>query len=185
MKESWDERYRSGKYSSAEPHKLLIALTEKIKAGNALDIACGAGRNAILLAEKGFDVTAVDNSKNGIEIAAQRAQEKGLKIDFRLADLEKDEFEIAENAYDLICDFYYLQRNLFPRLKKALKPEGIFIAAIHIYGKEEKPHRFSLKTGELKEFFKDFEILHYHETAKTDKDTAEHHRRTAEIIAKK
>lgn len=150
-----------------------------------MDLACGAGRNAILLAEKGFDVTAVDNSKIGIEIAAQRAQEKGLEIDFRLADLEKDEFELAENAYDLICDFYYLQRNLFPRLKKALKPNGIVIAAIHIYGNEEKSHHFSLKTGKLKELFKDFEILHYHETPKTDKDAGEHHRRTAEIIAKR
>ncbi len=185
MKESWDERYASGKYSSAEPHKLLIDLTAKIKAGKALDLACGTGRNAIFLAEKGFQVTAVDNSKIGIEIAKQRAAEKSLKIDFRVADLEKDEFNLQENRYDLICDFYYLQRNLFPKIKTALKPNGIIIAAIHIYGEGEEAGEFLLKEGELKEFFKDFEILHYHETSKTDKDAGKHHHRTAEIIAKK
>lgn len=185
MKESWDERYAGGKYSSAEPHKLLVNLAEKLKAGKALDLACGTGRNAIFLAEKGWTITAVDNSAVGIEIAAQRAKEKGLKLDFRVADLEKGEFEIEENAYDLICDFYYLQRDLFPRIKTALKPNGIVIAAIHIYGDAEEPHEFSLKEGELREYFKDFEILHYHETSQTDTDAGEHHRRTAEIIAKK
>lgn len=185
MKETWDERYRSGKYSSAEPHKLLIDLTAKIKAGNALDIACGVGRNAIFLAEKGFQVTAVDNSAVGIEIAKQRAQEKGVKIDFRVADLEKNEFEPQENAYDLICDFYYLQRNLFPAIKKGIKPAGIIIAAIHIYGDTEEAGEFLLKESELREIFKDFEILHYHETSLTDTDSGEHHRRTAEIIGKK
>ena len=185
MKETWDERYASGKYSSDEPHKLLIDLTAEINAGNALDLACGVGRNAIFLAEKGFQVTAVDNSAVGIGIAKQRAQEKHLEIDFRVADLEKGEFKIHENAYDLICDFYYLQRNLFAEIKKGLKKDGIITAAIHIYGDTEEPGRFMLKTGELKEFFEDFEILHYHETSLTDTDAGEHHHRTAEIIAKK
>ncbi len=183
--ETWDNRYATGTYSSAKPHKLLIDLSEKLKAGKDLDLACGTGRNAIFLAEKGFQVTAVDNSAVGIEIAKQRAQEKDLTIDFRAADLENGEFAIKENAYDLICDFYYLQRNLFAKMKKGVKSGGIVISAIHIYGAGEEEGRFLLKEGELKEFFDDFEILHYHETSLTDTDAGEHHRRTAEIIAKK
>lgn len=183
--ETWDERYANGKYSSAKPHKLLIELAETMKAGNALDLACGTGRHAIFLAEKGWRVTAVDNSSVGIEIAEQRAKEKGLAIDFRVADLEKGEFQIEENAYDLICNFYYLQRDLFGAMKKGLKSGGIIISTIHIYGEGEKSGRFLLREGELKEFFDEFEILHYHETAATDTDAGEHHRRTAEIIAKK
>ncbi|HVE57786.1 MAG TPA: methyltransferase domain-containing protein [Pyrinomonadaceae bacterium] len=183
--ETWDARYAHGKYSSAEPHKLLIELAEKVKAGKALDLACGTGRHAIFLAEKGWRVTAVDNSAVGIEIARQRATEKALEIDFCAADLEKGEFQIEENAYDLICDFYYLQRDLFAAMKKGVKPDGIIIATIHIYGEGEDAGRFLLREGELKEFFNDFEILHYHETPQTDTDAGEHHRRTAEIIAKK
>src|SRR5215216_4902221 len=134
MKETWDERYAHGKYSSAKPHKLLIDLAEKLKAGKALDLACGTGRHAIFLAEKGWRVTAVDNSAVGIEIAKQRANEKAVEIDFRVADLEKGEFQIEENAYDLICDFYYLERALFAEMKNGVKSGGILISTIHIYG---------------------------------------------------
>ncbi|HEY0462001.1 MAG TPA: methyltransferase domain-containing protein [Pyrinomonadaceae bacterium] len=181
----WDERYRSGKYSSAQPHKLLISLVEKLKPGKALDLACGTGRHAIFLAENGWRVTAVDNSAVGIEIAGQRAAEKRLEIDFRVADLEKDEFRIEADTYDLICDFYYLQRELFDAMKSGVKHGGLIVSTIHIYGAGEKPGRFLLREGELKEFFAGFEILHYHETPQTDTDAGEHHRRTAEIIARK
>lgn len=183
--ESWDERYKAGKYSSAEPHKLLVALAGKLTPGKALDLACGTGRHAVFLAGKGWHVTAVDNSKTGIEIAKKRAEENGAAVDFRVADLEKGEFEIEENAYDLICDFYYLQQDLFPKMKAGIKPGGIIVSTIHLYNENEEHARFVLKNGELREFFDDFEILHYHETSQTDKDAGEHHRRTAEIIARR
>lgn len=182
---NWDERYAGGKYSSAEPHKLLVSLVERLTAGKALDLACGAGRHAVFLAEKGFRVTAVDNSAVGIGIAKRRAEEKKLNIDFRIADLEKNEFEIKENTYDLICDFYYLQRELFAAMKRGVRQGGIIVSTIHIYGEGEPEGRFLLREGELKEFFAGFEILHYHETSQTDADTGEHHRRTAEIIARR
>ncbi len=185
MKESWDERYGSGKYCSAEPHKLLKGLVENLKPGKALDLACGAGRNALFLAERNWNVTAVDNSRVGIEIAGQRAAAKNLKIDFRTADLEKGEFEIEPNAFDLICVFHYLQRDLFSQMKTGVKAGGIVVATIHLFdeGRENSP--FLLCEGELREYFSDFLILHYHETSLTDQDAGEHHRRTAEIIAQR
>ena len=180
MTESWDERYAGGKYASQQPHKLLISLVEELKPGKALDLACGTGRHAIFLAANKWRVTAV-----GIEIARERAAAKGIEVDFRPADLEKGEFLIEADAYDLICDFYYLQRELFAEMKKGLKTGGIIVATIHIYGENEPEGRFLLREGELKEFFDGFEILHYHETSATDTDAGEHHRRTAEIIAKR
>lgn len=184
QKESWDTRYASGKYSSAAPPQLLVSLLETLPRGKALDLACGAGRSALFLAEKGFRVTAVDNSSVGVEIAQRRAAEKSLEIDFRVADLEKGEFTIEENFYDLICDFYYLQRDLFEPMKRGVKAGGIIIAAIHIYGAGEEPGRFMLREGELTTIFEDFEILHFYETPLPGADTGEHHRRTAEIVAK-
>lgn len=185
MRESWNERYGSGKYSSAEPHKLLIELAEKLKPGKALDLACGVGRNAIFLAEKNWNVTAVDNSSVGIKIAQQRADEKNLKVDFHAADLEKGGFQIEPNAYDLICDFYYLQRDLFPQMKTGIKIGGIIVSTIHLYDAGGKAAPFLLNNGELRGYFRDCLILHYHETSLTDKDAGEHHRRTAEIIAQR
>jgi SAM-dependent methyltransferase len=185
MSESWDERYAGGKYTSAEPHKLLVSLVKDLKPGRALDLACGAGRHAIFLAEIGWRVTAVDNSAVGVELARRRAAEKNLEIDFRVADLESGEFTPEENTFDLICDFYYLQRELFAAMKKAARAGGIVVATIHIYGAGEPSGRFLLGEGELREFFDGFEILHYHETAAADTDAGEHHRRTAEIMARK
>ena len=182
---SWDERYSSGKYSSTEPHKLVREIVMKLKPGRALDLACGAGRNSIFLAENGWDVTAVDNSAAGVEIARSRAEEKGLKIDFIVADLETSEFAIEPGAYDLICDLYYLQRDLFPKMKNGVRSGGVIISTIHIHGDGEEPGRFDLREGELREFFSDMEILHYHETDSTDTDAGDHHRRTAELIARR
>ena len=184
-RENWDQRYASGKYSSAAPHRLLVELADRIPAGKALDLACGTGRHAIFLAARGFQVTALDNSPVGLEIARQRAAEKEVFVDFREADLETVEFTIAEQSYDLICDFYFLHRPLFPKMKAGLRAGGIVVAAVHIYGAGEKKGNFVLREGELIEIFCDFEILHYHETSLTDADPGEHHRRTAEIIAKK
>jgi tellurite methyltransferase len=184
--ETWDERYASGRYgAAAEPHGLLVKLAKNLKPGKALDLACGAGRNANFLAAQGWRVTAVDNSRVGLEIARQKAAETAATVDYRLADLEAGEFEIEAGAYDLICDFYYLQPDLFPKMKAGVKTGGLVIAAIHIFGAGEQEGRFLLREGELKEFFRDFEILHYHETPQTDADAAEHHRRTAEIIARR
>jgi len=87
--ESWDERYASGKYSSSEPHNLLVKLAAKLSPAKALDLACGTGRNAIFLADNGWIITAADNSSIGIEIARQRAKEKGVQVDFHVADLER------------------------------------------------------------------------------------------------
>jgi tellurite methyltransferase len=181
--ETWDERYSGGKYSTDKPHRLLIELAGKLKPARVLDLACGAGRHAVFLAEKGWQVTAVDNSAVGIEIARQRAKEKGVTIDFRVADLETGEFAIEPDAYDLIGDFYYLQRDLFVPMKAGVKAGGIIVSTVHIYGAGEDAGNFLLREGELREYFRDFEIRHYHETSKTDTDAGEHHRRTAEIVA--
>jgi len=183
--ETWDERYAGGKYSTGKPHRLLIELAGKLKPARALDLACGAGRHAVFLAEKGWQVTAVDNSPVGIQIAKQRAREKGVTIDFRALDLEKSEFEIEPDAYDLICDFYYLQTDLFAPMKAGVKIGGIVVSTVHIYGAGEEAGNFLLREGELRGFFRDFEILHYRETSRTDTDVGEHHRRTAEIVARR
>lgn len=182
---SWDERYASGKYSSAEPHKLLREVVCTVEPGQALDLACGTGRNSIFLAENGWEVTAVDNSAVGVEIGRKRAEEKGLDINFIVADLEESEFAIERGAYDLICDFYYLQRDLFAKIKNGVRPGGMIISTIHIHGDGEEHGCFDLREGELPGFFSDMEILHYHETEAADTDAGDHHRRTAELVARR
>ncbi|HWS55398.1 MAG TPA: methyltransferase domain-containing protein [Pyrinomonadaceae bacterium] len=189
----WDERYARGDYATQEPSALLARALELCEAGGgerrALDLACGAGRHALLLAARGFRVTAVDASRVGVELMLERARRRGLDIDARVADLERGEFAVEPGAYELVCDFYYLQRDLFPALRAGLRPGGLFVAAIHLF--DEDPHAapmnpdFLLRPGELRAEFDGWRLLHYHETSGLDPDPGQHTRRTAEIIARK
>lgn len=191
----WDERYRRGEHASAEPSALLLRALDLLSAPGgrgdgrrALDVACGAGRHAVLLAERGFIVTAVDSSRVGVELTRERARERGLWLDARVADLERGEFVIEPGAYDIVCDFYYLQRDLFPRMRAGVRPGGLFVAAIHLSGGEEdaRPSNpdFLLRPGELLEEFRDWDVLHYAETEGRDTDAGQHTRPSAELIAR-
>ncbi len=185
----WDERYRRGEHATTEPSRLLTRAVKDLAPGRALDVACGAGRHALYLAMHGWRVTAVDASSVGVEIMQSRAHERGVLIDARVADLERGEFEIEAEAYDLVCVFYYLQRDLFAQLRAGVCAGGALVAAIHMV--DESPGirhmnpSFLLEPGELREFFNDWEIEHYHETPFQDPDAGDHTRRTAEIIVRK
>src|SRR5918999_5466816 len=95
----WDKRYRSGEHTTKEPSPLLHTAIENLKPGRALDVACGVGRHSILLAEHGWQVTAVDSSRAGIAILKQRAREAGLTVEARVANLESGEFHIEPATY--------------------------------------------------------------------------------------
>jgi tellurite methyltransferase len=189
----WDERYGRGDYATLEPSPLLERAVELCGGGGearrALDVACGAGRHALLLAARGFKVTAVDASRVGVELLRERARERGLEIDARVADLERGEFRVEPEAFDLVCDFYYLQRDLFPALRAGVRPGGLFVASIHLV--DEAAHAspmnpdFLLAPGELRAEFDGWEILHDHETSGRDTDAGQHTRRSAELIARK
>ena len=91
-----------------------------------------------------------------------RERAAGLAIDARVADLEAGEFPFAPAAYDLVCDFFYLQRSLFPAIRESVRPGGVFAGAIHLA--DGKPHRFVVRPGELRDEFAGWKILFYSES---------------------
>lgn len=183
---SWDERYRSRERAredfATEPVPLVADAASKLQPGRALDLACGTGRNALWLAEHGWKVTAVDGAAAAVEILRRRAQERGLSIDARAADLEKREFRIEPEAWDLICISYYLQRDLFERAKRGLAPGGVLVALVHIAEPGEEPTLHRLAPGELPRYFGDLEILHHREGWPLDPI---HKHAVAEIVARR
>ncbi|MDQ3806214.1 MAG: methyltransferase domain-containing protein [Acidobacteriota bacterium] len=190
----WDERYGRGDYATLEPSPLLARAVEiyeggEAGGGRALDLACGAGRHALFLAARGFRVTAVDASRVGVELMRERARARGLEVDARVADLERGEFRVEPGTYDLVCDFYYLQRDLFPALRAGVRPGGLFVASLHLDDEDPQARPmnpdFLLHPGELRAEFGGWELLHYHETAGHDTDAGQHTRRSAEIIARR
>jgi SAM-dependent methyltransferase len=183
----WDERYRRGEHASDEPGRLLVRAVENLPPGSALDIACGAGRHALYLAARGWRVVAVDASRVGIELTRERARRRGVEVETHVADLERGEFPVEREAYDLICVFYYLQRDLFAQIRAGVRAGGAVVAAIHLMDVDAEVQTmnpaFLLQPSELRAEFSGWQIEHYHETQLTDDDAGEHQRRTAEIIA--
>lgn len=182
----WNERYRLRERPAEDlettPTPLVVDTATKLAPGKALDLACGAGRNAIWLARQGWEVTAVDAAQEAIKILRSRAKEGSLKIETVVANLERGEFEIASSCWDLITMCYYLQRNLFEEAKRGVKAGGILISIVHITegAEEASPHR--LLPGQLEQYFSGWEIIHRYEGKPND---SAHHRAVAEVVARR
>jgi len=173
----WDERYRSGDLDFA-PTALVVEAVGQAPPGKALDLACGAGRNALWLAERGWTVTAVDGSPVAIDILLKRA----LNVEAIVADLEKAEYSIDPSSWDLITICYYLQRDLFEPAKRGVKPGGLLIAIVHITEPDEEPTYKRLKPGELETWFDGWEIVHRYEGKPRDPS---HKYGVSEIVARR
>lgn len=143
----WNQKYLAGEHLSDPPSPLVTRFTADLQPGVALDIASGPGRNALYLAERGWQVTAVDGSP----IAIAKLRERNASIDARIADLERGEFVIAPDSYDLICDCLYFQRDLFASIKAGVRRGGLAIVTA-------LPTR--AQPGELRVHFADWKILH-------------------------
>lgn len=180
----WAKRQRDGALANDRPHPLVVQFAAQLKPGRALDVACGTGRNALYLAELGWQVTAVDSSKVAIELLTERACELGISVDARVADLEKGEFIIEPDSYDLIVNCCYLQRDLFPAIKAGVRIGGVVIAVIAIMDDNLnlKPMNptFLLQPGELRSEFESWKLLHDFEGKPEEKSDQ---RMMAEIIA--
>lgn len=163
MPRDWDKHYAETDSLQSEPARLLVEVAELTPPGRALDLACGAGRNTIFLASLGWDLVAVDSSRQAVRIVRERSAAAGLRVEARIADLEAGDFAIEPAGYDLICDFFYLQRDLFPKIRAGVRPGGLVAAEIHL--RNEHPHRFVLEPGELRSEFEGWKILFYSEAA--------------------
>jgi tellurite methyltransferase len=166
----WDDRYAGeGLFLGPHPSPFLaerVAFIESLLPGRkALDIACGEGRNCIFLARRGFSVTGVDISAEGLAKAERWAAQEGLKIDFRREDLEEYEFR---EAFDLIINFNFLLRSLLPKAVAALTPGGVVVIDTLLDTPSlpgEHTKSFLLQPDELKQLFSGFpgKVLHYAE----------------------
>jgi tellurite methyltransferase len=152
----WDQHYSDPAHIDLTPTPLLVQVAEMLHPGDALDLACGTGRNALHLAGLGWRVTAVDSSAVAINLLRQKAS--GMAIEAVRADLERGEFAIARGSYDLICDFLYLQRDLFPQIREGVRPGGVFAGGLRLDGS------FCMSPGELRTEFAGWKVYYYSET---------------------
>ena len=159
--ERWNRRYLSeDKIKTA--HSLLKDLIHLIpRQGLALDLAAGEGQNADFLQKLGLKVIGLDFSI----IALRKARKKNP--DIKTAVLDLDYFHIPSGRFDIILNFYYLNRGLFPQIIQGLKPGGIlffetFTQDMHRIKPSIRPEHL-LKKNELREAFQELDILQYAE----------------------
>jgi len=175
MSKDWEKEYSA---KSLEDNPLPARLLENhinlLTGGQALDIASGTGQNAVFLSSHGYEVTAVDKSPTAAALANQYSLKKGAEISTVAEDILT--FKIEENSFDLIADFYFLEREIIQKIKKGLKKNGLVF--FETYTTEQQdidgPHNpnFLLSTNELIGFFTDYFIIYYHERVEKKKAIA-------------
>lgn len=146
----WNERYRSREDLDPFPASLLVDAVRDLTSGRALDLACGAGRNAIWLAERGWEVVAIDGASEAIRIL----RERDARVDARILDLETGApLPFEDESFDLVAILYYLHRPLFAEAKRVVKRGGLVVCSALLSG------TFRAERGELESAFADFEIV--------------------------
>ena len=164
----WDEKYKGRELrAGGSPNPFLKRFIRLLPRGIALDVACGEGRNAVFLARKGFQVEALDISAIALQKARKLARDFKVKIRTLRGDL--DFYPLEKEKYDLIADFYFLDRRLIPKLKRGLKKGGRIIFETYFAdpgganpGAPQNP-RYLLKPNELLHRFREFRVLFYRE----------------------
>jgi 2-polyprenyl-3-methyl-5-hydroxy-6-metoxy-1,4-benzoquinol methylase len=164
----WDRLFNTRTYVfGKEPASFLKDHVAMLQPGHVLDIAMGEGRNAVFMAKKGFTVEGVDYSEVALRKAKLLARENKVDITTINADLQS--YQIKPDAYDVILDIDYLQRSLIDGIKKGLHKGGIVVFENLTVDQlknttEQIPREELLNRGELKELFKDLQIIEYRET---------------------
>ena len=175
-RDKWDARYRDGAYENRpHPTALLAEWLPRLPPGRALDVACGAGRNALFLAARGFRVSALDISAVALERGRRAAAERGLTIEWLCADLDEDiEQALPAGRFDLIVWVRYVHPKLMPHLIARLDDGGTLLCEQHLATTAQvagpTSAAFRLARGTLLETAQNLQVLHSYEGPLVDPD---------------
>jgi tellurite methyltransferase len=179
----WNKRYHTqAEMVTDQPRKFLVEQAQYLPGhGLALDVAMGLGGNAGFLIEHGLRVIGVDVS----EVAVRQAKARWPTLMATVVDL--DRFSWPEQAFDVILNFYYLQRDLLPHYRRLLRSGGVLIFEsltrdTLIYRPDFNPD-FLLAPGELRHAFADWEVLVHREG--WINPGREHPRAVASLVARR
>jgi SAM-dependent methyltransferase len=136
--QSFEERYQAtDALWSGRPNRQLVAEAADLSPGTALDVGCGEGADAIWLAERGWQVTAVDFARTALERGRAQAESRGPEVAGRIRWVHADvTAQLPGDGYDLVsAQFMHLppepRRSLFARLAAAVAPGGTLLVVGH------------------------------------------------------
>jgi SAM-dependent methyltransferase len=141
----WDVRYSAPDYAyGTAPNDFLVSVAAQIPKGTVLSLAEGEGRNAVYLAGLGYKVLGVDASAVGLGKAQRLADERGVTIETRVADLAT--FNIEPEAWDAVVSIFChlpsgIRGSVHRKLVAGLRPGGVLVLEAYT------PAQLALKTG--------------------------------------
>ena len=185
---TWDERFRRGEYpQDPEPSSVLRDYAADLPDGRALDVATGTGRNAVFLATEGYDVDAIDQSREGLHIASENASKRGVDDRVNWIQADVPTYEFPEGAYDVIAISFYRAVDRFPDVKEALAPGGYLFVEHHLRSSDPTPSgpsgdRYRFAANALLRACLDLTVCYYEELTEDRPD--DRRRATARILAR-
>ena len=133
--QEWDQRYAgTGLVWTAEPNRFAVSELQDLAPGRALDVAAGEGRNAVWLASRGWQVTAVDFSAAGLDKGRRLAQARGVAVDWVHADVRDYQPEAASFQLVLVAYLQLREAELDGVLRRAvtaLASGGVLLVVGH------------------------------------------------------
>ncbi len=133
--QEWDDRYAGRELVwTAEPNRFVVAELQDLAPGRALDVGAGEGRNAVWLASRGWQVTAVDFSAVGLDKGRRLAEDRGVAVDWVLADVR--DYQPEPGCFQLVLIAYLQLREaeldgVLRRAVTALAPGGVLLVVGH------------------------------------------------------
>ena len=162
--------YFPKKYNSNPVHSEVLEVMESLSPGKALDLGCGQGRNALFLAQHGFEVTAVDQNELALEILQSIVEQEDLEMTVGLYDINSANLK---QSYDLIVStvvLMFLQADRIPAIIRNMQdqtnPGGYNLIVCAMDTEDypcQVPFSFTFKEGELADYYKDWELVKYNE----------------------
>jgi SAM-dependent methyltransferase len=146
---------------NTKPNEFLMEMAKERKPGTALDVGMGQGRNAIWLAQQGWDVTGFDPAEKAVALANETAKRLGVAIKTEVKSIE--DFEFGENRWDLILLSYTVGGREIPDvLQRALKPGGLAIIESFLHDAKEGA-TIGFDPGELPKLYPQLRVVRYEE----------------------
>lgn len=184
--QKWNARYRNRTSPAAAAPVLADNRHLLPNSGRALDLACGLGGNALLLAQHGLETHAWDISDIAVERVQQQAHQQGLSLQAHVRDVTQN--RPAPESFDVIVVSRFLERDLAPALIEALTSNGLLFYQTFIqqtdepYGPQTPMYR--LAEQELLSLFAPLRVVVYREEAQIG-DLTQGWRNEAQLIGQK
>ncbi len=150
---------------NTQPNQFLVRMTRGVHPGKALDVGMGQGRNALYLAQQGWEVTGFDPAERAVKAAEAQAAKMGVKLTTLVQETEK--FDFGHDRWDLIVLSYVDVRGAAPMVRDSLRPGGlVVIEGFHRDATKGRSigGRVVFDSNELLKLFSGFRVLQYEDT---------------------